>query len=321
MSSLCLHGGLAVNAEKEFSLMLPASDNRDASLMAQDQYMREVWSVERLTQEEEEQLIQRVYRGRCERLKPLPNQWVLSLARHARDRLIEVYQSVVISLAKKFAFRFKSMGFMDLVQEGNLGLMAAIDENDPNKGIPLRVLVFRCVRNALWRALRDRDRMVAVSCREEEALQRMKMVEARLLRVLGREPERSELAAEMGVSEAIVQELHEIEQRQCTSLNALLQEKNAEEVFDFVALYQSFCDEKTESQEMVSQAVEAVLTDREREVVQLRYGLGGQCMTLVDVGCQLGVAPSTVSMAESRAKKRLREVLAPVVLAEKEGVA
>src|SRR6266487_1837068 len=240
--------------------MLPASDNRDASLMAQDQYMREVWSVERLTQEEEEQLIQRVYRGRCERLKPLPNQWVLSLARHARDRLIEVYQSVVISLAKKFAFRFKSMGFMDLVQEGNLGLMAAIDENDPNKGIPLRVLVFRCVRNALWRALRDRDRMVAVSCR-------------------------------------------------------------AEEVFDFVALYQSFCDEKTESQEMVSQAVEAVLTDREREVVQLRYGLGGQCMTLVDVGCQLGVAPSTVSMAESRAKKRLREVLAPVVLAEKEGVA
>src|SRR5215472_7175053 len=102
------------------------NDDRDVSLMALDQYMRAVRWTEPLAEEEEATLLRRVERGKQERLAPCPNQWVLSLARHARDRLVEGYQPLVIAVAKRCLWRFESMELLDLVQEGNIGLLRAI---------------------------------------------------------------------------------------------------------------------------------------------------------------------------------------------------
>src|SRR6266516_6755738 len=117
-------------------MMHMQEDSREVSLLAIDQYMRGLRWSERLTQEEEVQMIQRVERGKAERGKACPNQWVLSLAKHARERLIEGYQPYVVTVARKLVFRCRGMELLDLIQEGNLGPMEAIEAHDPSKGYP-----------------------------------------------------------------------------------------------------------------------------------------------------------------------------------------
>src|SRR5437879_2985614 len=102
----------------------------DASLTARDQYVREVRWMERLTREEEECWVQRLVRARAERDKPHPNQWVLSLAYHARESLMECYQALVLSIARRYVARCRSLDLLDLVQEANIGLLRLLDEGE-----------------------------------------------------------------------------------------------------------------------------------------------------------------------------------------------
>jgi RNA polymerase primary sigma factor len=293
-------------------------DERDVSLMALDQYMRAVRWTESLTEEEEATLLRRVERGKRERLQPCPNQWVLSLAKHARDRLAEGYQPFVIAVAKKYRWLSESMVLEDLIQEGNIGLLEAIEANDPSKGLPLRMLAARCIGHAIWRALRRCDRLVHVPERSLDALARLRQVKRRLVLRLDREPTGEELAAEMGVSVRQVRDLLALhEQGRVESLQGLLREEDAEDRHDFVGLFEAAVMAETarqhELEQAVQQALEMVLTRRQREVVSLHYGLGGgETLSFADISKRLGLSASVPGHYEQVARQKLVPVLAPV---------
>src|SRR2546423_8020884 len=147
------------NEEKEQGSMSNQEEQGSISLMALDQYIREVRWLEPLTEEEEAQLLARIERGKYERRQLQPNAWRLSLAQAARERLVKGSLPWVIHLAKEYVSRARSMQLLDLIQEGNLGLLAAIEHNDVSKGYPLRALVTAYVRGGIVDALRERDGM------------------------------------------------------------------------------------------------------------------------------------------------------------------
>src|SRR5437868_10600874 len=114
--------------------MNSSEEEREVSLLAIDQYMRQVRWTPDLTLQEEEELVERIARGKAEQQKACPNQVVMAEARQARDRLVEGYQRLVVYIARQYTYRFGSMELLDLVQEGNLGLLHAIDYHDASKG-------------------------------------------------------------------------------------------------------------------------------------------------------------------------------------------
>lgn len=296
-------------------------DDRDVSLMALDQYMRQVRRTEFFTEEEEALLVQRVERGKRERSQPCPNQWVLNLAKHARDRLVEGYQPLVIAVAKRCLWRFESMELLDLVQEGNIGLLRAIEANDLSKGLPLRSLAGRCIGQAIWQAMTHRDRLVHASHVLVDASVRMQQVRWRLEAQLDREPTMGEVAAAMGIAPVQVQRLMDVQARthqSCVSLQGLLEEGEADEWIDFAALYQAQVAQdqarQDELEQAVQRALDTVLTARQRDVVQVRYGLGGavKMSSWQGVAEQFGMSSTGARHHDQLARKKLARALAPV---------
>ncbi len=299
-------------------------ESQDVSLLAIDQYMRGLRWSERLAEEEEAQMVERVERGKRERTKEHPDQWVMSLAKHARDRLVEGYQPYVVTVARKLAFRCRGMELLDLIQEGNIALMEAIEAHDPRKGYPLRVLVGVHVRGAMLDALGEMNGVVRVSERGRQALARLGQVREELRSALDREPSYLELASRLGWKGERVFEVVEWGWRErVQSLQGLLFEDEQEDQRDFVSLFRVSqeveASRSTELEGAVRQAMETVLTDRQREVVSARYGFGdgvapeGTCYQLAS---EFGVCPTAIGNVDASARKRLTSVLAPLYAGE-----
>ncbi len=299
-------------------------ESQDVSLLAIDQYMRGLRWSERLAEEEEARMVEWVERGKCERTNEWPDQWVMSLAKHARDRLVEGYQPYVVTVARKLAFRCRGMELLDLIQEGNIALMEAIEAHDPRKGYPLRVLVGVHVRGAMLDALGEMNGVVRVSERGRQALARLGQVREELRSALDREPSYLELASRLGWKGERVFEVVEWGWRErVQSLQGLLFEDEQEDQRDFVSLFRVSqeveASRSTELEGAVRQAMETVLTDRQREVVSARYGFGdgvapeGTCYQLAS---EFGVRPTAIGNVDASARKRLTLVLAPLYAGE-----
>jgi RNA polymerase primary sigma factor len=319
-SLFIVHGlGLACQVKQGNGVRRMAiSEVGDVSLMAFDQYMRQVRWIAPLTEEEEACLVVCVERGKVEHEHLCPDAEVLEEARRARDRLVEGLQWLVIGVAKRYQRYCKSMELADLIQEGNIGLLKAIERNDARSGYPLRFLASRCIRDTICAALWNCDRQVRVSRWVYEMLGRMRKIEHHLRDMSGREPSLLEVAEQMGESEDYLRELIELEQRASgvSSLQALLAEDDAEARVDFVSLFATaVAVEKTRGESLegvIQQAMETALTDRQREVVRLRYGLGGRCHSQAETNALLGMkGKNSAQRIEYRAKERLREVLTP----------
>ena len=293
-------------------------DDQDLSLMALDQYIREVRWLEPLTAEEEAQLLARIERGKQERRQPQSNAWRLSIAQAARERLVKGYLPWVIHLAKEFVSRAKGMQLLDLIQEGNLGLLAAIEHNDVSKGYPLRALVTAYVRGAILDALKERDGMVRIPDRTVRQLRLLRKAQRELLHTLRREATYAELAAHMQLSVDKVCELVCYQERQeVASLEALVQARASEEEASFVSVFAATAEQMRVQpwSEVIEQAMQTMLTERQRTVVQLRYGFGedgGRVRTQKEVAELAGIAWITVLRDERRVKGVLREALASV---------
>src|SRR6266487_3471132 len=253
-------------------------DDQHISLLALDQYMRWVKWTPELTLEEEGQLLERVDRGKQEQLKLCPDRQVLEAAKQAYDRLVAGFQPLVIHIASTYRYRVRSMDVMDLIQEGNLGLLQAIDVNDTNKGYSLAGLAGRCIRDAILQAVYYRDRQVRFSMRTEQALAHLSYMQSQLALSLGRDPSLEELAVSISPDREKVEELLELsEQGQIESLHLLLDEDEQEERSDFVTLFGASVVAEDARQVHLAEAVEAALSINEREVLRLRYGLDGAC--------------------------------------------
>jgi len=210
------------------------------------------------------------------------------------------------------------MQLLDLIQEGNLGLLAAIEHNDVSKGYPLRALVTAYVRGAILDALRERDGMVRIPDRTVRQLRLLRKAQRELLHTLRREATYAELAAHMQLSVDKVCELVCYQQRQeVASLEAVVQARASEEESSFVSAFAATAEQmRVQSwSELIEQAMQTMLTERQRTVVQLRYGFGedgGRVRTQKEVAELAGIAWITVLRDERRVKGVLREALVAV---------
>lgn len=298
-------------------------ENTDASLMAEDLYKREVRQMGWFTDEYEQKLIARLERGKLEQRKENPNQWYVSLARDARERLIERYQPMVMSFARRFAAGSR-IDYLDLVQEANLGVIHAIDAHDPDCSFPLHSFVAASVRGRLLDTGREFNGSVAVPARSYVLLQKMSRAQEVLTQKLGRSPSLAEMAHEMGVSEQKAIEVYSWSQsRHMQSLEALMTDDEGQEIsedrFVLAGFYESSVSSESdrlhELEQALHVAIETDLVATQRDILRLRHGLveGDSCeYTFPQIGEKLGRSAGAVQVGESIARKRLRKVLGPL---------
>ncbi len=264
-------------------------------LCAQDVYLREVRWIPQLTEGEETSLLQCLTSG-------------LGI-QQARDRLIEGYQGLVIAFARRFERKCRFLEFLDLVQEGNEGLLQAITGYPACKEqSPFRLFVIAWIRGKMLTAIWQNERFIRLPFDKVRAIRRMATVNTQLLTELGREPSYAETARAMGLKERDVSELVVLQEQQVMSLQALPSGD------DDLSLEETLADPATTSSisdhfSALDAALES-LPERERLVVKLRYGFtDGQAYSQKEVASLLGVALSTIAALDRRAQLRLCKAL------------
>ena len=287
-------------------------DDRDISLLAEDQYFRQVRWSEPLPREEEATLFRRVQCGRLEQGNPRPNQWVLSLAKHARDRLVEGFQPLVIHIAQRYVRLGRNLDVMDAIQEGNTGLLKAIELHEPEQG-GFTGLASRCIAFAISEALWHQGNAVHFSDDVRDGIRKLRRAERRLQDVLGERPTVQQLAVEMEVREEVVRELQGWWLlREIPSLQSLFsfEEGDTEEWNRLLPLWGAEVLLSAPGQAL-EQVLEG-LNEYQRRVMQMLYGLGDSpCYTYWEVARAFGVTAGAISACERDALRRLRRLLAP----------
>ncbi|MGI9061924.1 MAG: sigma-70 family RNA polymerase sigma factor [Ktedonobacteraceae bacterium] len=265
------------------------------SLTAFSQYMREVKWIPQLTDEEEKQSLQCLIDG-------------VDVQR-SRDRLVEGCQTMIMSLARRFARDCQHMEFLDFVQEGNIGLLQAIEKYDVRRDeSSFKTLAFAWARGQMLMAYWRDERAICVPLSKVRVIRQMNVVLMNLLAFLGREPTVTEIAREMGVSERAVYELMVLQHQQFVSLQTSLDEDGETSLEDILedTAASAFSNDGFSSVEDVL----GKLTEQERSVIQLRYGLTDGCAySQQEVARLLGVGMPIVQKLDRRAKMRLREAL------------
>jgi RNA polymerase primary sigma factor len=254
-------------------------------------YLREIGKVPLLTADQEVYLAKRIERGDMT----------------AKTQMIEANLRLVVSIAKGYLGR--GLTFLDLIQEGSLGLIRAVEKFDYRKGYKFSTYATWWIRQAVSRAVADQSRTIRVPVHMGELINKVVRVSRRLLQELVREPNNEEIAEEMGVTPERVREALRIS-KDPLSLNSPIGEEEDAELGDFVADKQATAPSEAASLTMLRTAVEDILdslTPRERRVLQLRFGLvDGRERTLQEVGKRFGVTRERIRQIEVKALRKLR---------------
>ena len=250
------------------------------------EYLKEIGSIPLLTQEQEQDLAKRKSEGDAE----------------AGKKLVEANLRLVVSIAKRYTGR--GMSFLDLVQEGNIGLMKAVEKFDYTKGYRLSTYATWWVKQSVTRALADQSRTIRLPVHMVEAVNRIRKAQRALAVKLGREPSNEEIGKEVGMSEKRVTELMQ------SSGDTVSLETPVGDLGDFVADdSNASTEEKAESvflREEIEQMLQG-LNPREREVIILRFGLeSGHPLTLEEVGKRFKVTRERIRQIETAALRKLR---------------
>jgi RNA polymerase primary sigma factor len=254
-------------------------------------YLRSIGSVDLLTKQEEVDLAKRIERG--------------DIA--AKRHMVEANLRLVVSIAKSYLGR--GLSFLDLIQEGSLGLIRAVEKFDYRRGYKFSTYATWWIRQAVTRALADKARTIRIPVHMVEKLNRVVHVERQLVQRLGREPEPQEIAAELQWKVRDVRDVLRVSQLP-VSLEKPIGDEEDSELGDFVAddTVESPFETASENlqREDVRRALE-VLPAREREVLELRYGLNGQRpLTLEEVGEAFGVTRERIRQIENNTLKKLK---------------
>ncbi len=272
-------------------------------------YLREIGRVPLLSAEEEVRLAQRMERGRAELSKPATNRnyRVVEDGDEAQRRLTEANLRLVVSVAKKYIGR--GMSLLDLIQEGNIGLIRAVEKFDYTKGYKFSTYATWWIRQAITRAIADQARTIRIPVHMVETINRLIRISRRLLQDLGREPTSEEIAAQMEISPEKVREIIKVSQEP-VSLETPIGEEEDSHLGDFIEDHTALAPADAASHQLLKEQVEDVLdslTERERKVLQLRFGLDdGRSRTLEEVGKEFHVTRERIRQIEAKALRKLR---------------
>ena len=281
------------------------SDSGDGDLLLEDislpknlsindpvrMYLKEIGRISLLSTEEELELSKRIEEGDEE----------------AKSILAEANLRLVVSIAKRYVGR--NLSFLDLIQEGNIGLMKAVDKFDSSKGYKFSTYATWWIRQAITRAIADQAKTIRVPVHMVETINKLKRVQRQLTLELDREPTEEEISKELGIPEDKVREIIKIS-LDPLSLETPIGEEDDSQLGDFVKDENSLSPEEYAINEVLKDEISELLltlTEREEQVIKLRFGLvDGTCRTLEEVGTIFGVTRERIRQIEAKALRKLR---------------
>ena len=258
-------------------------------------YLREIGKIPLLTQEEEMKLAKQVVRGN----------------KRAKAKMAEANMRLVVSIAKRYSGR--GLDFQDLIQEGNMGLLRAVEKFDPEKGFKFSTYATWWIRQAITRAIADQARTIRIPVHMVETINKLLRTQRRMTQELNREPTVEEIAKEMDLEVEKVKHVIKIKQ-DITSLDASIG-KDGED--DDSALGNFICDddsvgpEDAAANQLLKEQINEILdslSDRERKILKMRFGIdGGKSHTLEEVGQEFAVTRERIRQIEAKALNKLRK--------------
>ena len=258
-------------------------------------YLREIGKIPLLNAEEELELAQRVVAG----------------DKKAKDKMAEANMRLVVSIAKRYSGR--GLDFLDLIQEGNTGLLRAVEKFDPDKGFKFSTYATWWIRQAITRAIADQARTIRIPVHMVETINKLLRTQRRMTQELNREPTIEELAKELDMEPDKVEYVIKIKQ-DITSLDAGVGRDGEDEdsiLLDFIEDEDGKTPQDSATEQLLKEQVQSVLSslsDREQKIIKMRFGLeNGKSHTLEEVGQEFAVTRERIRQIEAKALAKLRK--------------
>lgn len=300
-------GALIADIEEPALEDLEEEEDTDTDLLSQDQYfddasddsvrlyLREIGKIPLLSAEEELALAQKVVAG----------------DKKAKDKMAEANMRLVVSIAKRYSGR--GLDFLDLIQEGNTGLLRAVEKFDPDKGFKFSTYATWWIRQAITRAIADQARTIRIPVHMVETINKLLRTQRRMTQELNREPTIEELGKELEMEPEKVEYVMKIKQ-DITSLDAGVGRDGDDEdsvLRDFIEDEDSATPEESAASQLLKEQVQSILStlsDREQKIIKMRFGLeNGKSHTLEEVGQEFAVTRERIRQIEAKALAKLRK--------------
>ena len=295
---------LEKEVEKEEKEPVPDIDNSVTIDDPVKMYLKEIGALKLLDSEEEIVLAKQVEKGTL----PDASDEDKAAAKAAKKELADRNLRLVVSIAKKYLGR--GLQFLDLIQEGNLGLLKAVDKFDYTKGYKFSTYATWWIRQAITRAIADQARTIRVPVHMVETINKLNRISRQLLQEKGREATNEELARAMGVSVGKIREVKKIAQDPI-SLETPIGEKEDSHLGDFIEDHEAVAPDDAAGSILLREQIEELLqglTERERQVLELRFGLkDGKTRTLEEVGRYFDVTRERIRQIEGKALQKLKK--------------